>query len=213
MARIFPMMMVIARQRREKQKRQQEQRKREQKKREQRYRQQREHEQKKLEKQKHQSKPKVHSNYTGDHDENGIANGQGTFADVYGNIYEGEWKNGKRDGYGIQELANHCIYYGNWKDDIMHGKGIMYDVINHQRTCGFWNNGVYQKRSPRLMNLKPENNGILTIQKKYKNYKKQTKNKQNNYIINQRFSLEDWEYPIYTLVIVSIVLIITFLCE
>jgi len=206
MPHISPMIMVIARQRREKQKRQQEQRKRDQ-----RYR-----EQQKREKQKYQSKHKVHSKYTGDHDENGNANGQGTFADVYGNIYEGEWKNGKRDGYGIQELANQHIYYGNWKDNIMHGKGIMYDVIKHQRKCGVWNNGVYQKRSPRLMNLKPENNGLLTSQKKYKKCKKhekQTKNQQNKYISNQQSSFEDWEYPIYALIILSVVLVIDFLCE
>lgn len=174
MPRISAMMMMNAARRR----RQREQRQRKQYQREQRQRQQKHHQEKQRQQEKKPKKyiPYKNEKYTGERDANGDAHGKGTFVDMYGNIYEGTWKNGKRHGYGIQDWKRNfgCnndehIYYGHWKDNIMHGKGIMYDVISHTRKCGYWDNGVYQKRSPRLMNLRPENNGLIKSQKhKYK---------------------------------------------
>lgn len=194
MGRISAMMMMNA----ARQSRQREQHKREQRQREQRQRQQKQRqlEQRQRQQQKKPEKyvPYRNEKYTGDRDTNGTANGEGTFVDICGNIYEGAWKNGKRHGYGIQDWKRNSgynndehIYYGYWKDNIMHGKGVMYDVITHQRKCGYWDNGVYQKRSPRLMNLRPENNGLVRTQK-YK-YKKPSKVIKSN--INHSTSYEN----------------------
>jgi hypothetical protein len=43
-----------------------------------------------------------------------------------GNKYIGQFKNGKREGYGIMLFANGGRYEGNWKDNLAHGKGIEY---------------------------------------------------------------------------------------
>lgn len=40
-----------------------------------------------------------------------------------GNIYIGEWLNGKRDGNGKHIWSNGDVYSGEWKDDMQHGWG------------------------------------------------------------------------------------------
>ena len=56
--------------------------------------------------------------YTGDLDENDIANGQGTMKYSGGAKYIGEFKSDKRHGQGIQYFANGSVYYrGEWCND------------------------------------------------------------------------------------------------
>ena len=40
-----------------------------------------------------------------------------------GNIYEGQFKNGKIEGSGIMKYSNGIIYNGEWKNGIREGKG------------------------------------------------------------------------------------------
>ena len=40
-----------------------------------------------------------------------------------GDKYDGEWKNNKREGKGIQYFAVGTRYNGEWKNDKMNGKG------------------------------------------------------------------------------------------
>jgi hypothetical protein len=40
-----------------------------------------------------------------------------------GDIYEGVWKEGKKEGYGVQKYLNGDVYEGEWKNDLRHGKG------------------------------------------------------------------------------------------
>ena len=46
-----------------------------------------------------------------------------------GSMYVGQFKNGKRDGQGVQtndfDIQREDIYVGQWMDDMMHGKGSM----------------------------------------------------------------------------------------
>lgn len=44
-----------------------------------------------------------------------------------GNIYEGDWQNGSRNGYGVQKYANGDVYTGEWKDNLQHGTGFEYE--------------------------------------------------------------------------------------
>ena len=100
------------RQRQVRQKRQREQRQREQRQREQRQRKQRKREQRQI--QHHNDSTHEYTKYYGELDSNGLAHGKGTFIDQYGNKYEGSWKHGNRNGYGIQNKLSYerYAYYG-----------------------------------------------------------------------------------------------------
>ena len=43
-----------------------------------------------------------------------------------GRKYIGQFKNGKREGYGIMFFPDGGRYEGNWENDLAHGKGIEY---------------------------------------------------------------------------------------
>ena len=38
-------------------------------------------------------------------------------------MYEGNWAEGQRNGYGVYVYANGDKYEGNWKEDRRHGQG------------------------------------------------------------------------------------------
>lgn len=42
----------------------------------------------------------------------------------YGDVYLGEWSDGKQNGHGIYWFSNGDIYDGEWKDNKLHGKGL-----------------------------------------------------------------------------------------
>ncbi|NUM34683.1 MAG: hypothetical protein HUU50_09070 [Candidatus Brocadiae bacterium] len=68
----------------------------------------------------------------------GKRNGYGIFYYLNGNQYEGEWKDDKRNGYGIEykhDILN--IYQGEWKDDKRNGYGIEYS-FDHLTYEGEW---------------------------------------------------------------------------
>ena len=63
-----------------------------------------------------------------------------TFPD--GSSYDGEVKNGKRNGYGIQVYSTGVTYYGNWEDDLQNGYGNL-DIDDDWYYSGEWKNGLY----------------------------------------------------------------------
>jgi len=56
------------------------------------------------------------------HTINGKKNGPGTMFWNNGDIYNGNWRNDKRNGCGKFE-SSEFVYEGDWKDDQMHGEG------------------------------------------------------------------------------------------
>ena len=50
-----------------------------------------------------------------------IQNGKGSYKHADGSEYNGDWKDGKRHGYGIFKNKTH-IYEGEWVEDAPHGK-------------------------------------------------------------------------------------------
>lgn len=55
---------------------------------------------------------------------NNLKNGKGVFIDKSQQIYIGEFKNGKKDGFGVLKGQNGSfIYEGQWKRNKYHGKG------------------------------------------------------------------------------------------
>ena len=56
---------------------------------------------------------------------NGSLEGQGRFEYIDGSVYEGMWKNNKKQGKGkFQESDGMSIYNGEWENDMKHGQGI-----------------------------------------------------------------------------------------
>jgi len=45
------------------------------------------------------------------------------FNEENGDIYEGEWKDDQKNGYGIYIHANGDVYEGEWRDGKRHGYG------------------------------------------------------------------------------------------
>lgn len=50
--------------------------------------------------------------------------------DEEGNIYEGEWANGMKNGFGKQRYEDGTEYEGQWKDGKEHGYGKMKKVMS-----------------------------------------------------------------------------------
>ena len=54
-----------------------------------------------------------------------------------GDIYEGDFVKGKRQGYGVLTLKSGEKYEGQWFNNEQHGRGIYY-YINNNRYDGLW---------------------------------------------------------------------------
>lgn len=83
---------------------------------------------------------------------------------INGEVYEGKWKDDKREGRGILtqgttishltsniSLANDNWYEGEWKNDMRHGKGTFYYASSRQRYDAMWAEGVAVKGMLRAM--------------------------------------------------------------
>lgn len=62
-----------------------------------------------------------------------------TWAD--GRKYEGDFKNGKKDGEGTFEWPNGIRYIGSWKSGKQHGIGILYNSKDGSKKQGEWQAG------------------------------------------------------------------------
>jgi len=74
---------------------------------------------------------------------NGLREGKGIYYHNNGGRYEGDWKNDKREGKGIEYYNNGDRYEGDFKNDNIEGKGIEY-YNNGERYEGDWKNGKYE---------------------------------------------------------------------
>lgn len=64
--------------------------------------------------------------YSGMLNRDGIANGHGTFNSQRGALYQGEWVDGKRSGFGFALDAGKHLQLGEWKRDRFLGERIEY---------------------------------------------------------------------------------------
>ena len=55
--------------------------------------------------------------------------------------YWGEWKNGKRNGFGKYNWEDGQRFEGYWKDDLRSGEGVLY-FDNNQKLKGVWTNDL-----------------------------------------------------------------------
>ncbi len=66
-----------------------------------------------------------------------IRKGFGKYFPGEGTVYEGEWKNDRRNGHGKEILPNGDVFEGEWENDLRHGKGeIIY--ANRGKYEGNW---------------------------------------------------------------------------
>ncbi len=85
----------------------------------------------------------LNGSYTGDC-KDGKANGNGKAQGL--DSYEGEFKNGYPEGYGVYTWANKEVYTGNFKKGLMDGKGEIKFVNkagNDSIVTGFWKRNKY----------------------------------------------------------------------
>tara|TARA_B100000508_G_scaffold116350_1_gene95713 strand:- start:19 stop:1407 length:1389 start_codon:yes stop_codon:yes gene_type:complete len=57
-----------------------------------------------------------------------------------GGHYDGFWKNGKKDGYGLYKWEGYGKYIGSWENDNMNGYGV-YIADNNDNIIGHYENG------------------------------------------------------------------------
>ncbi len=67
--------------------------------------------------------------------------------DSKGTKYEGDWKEGKKHGYGTIVWPDGKKYEGLWDDDKQHGEGEHFPADGMARK-GIWENGVHVKWLP-----------------------------------------------------------------
>lgn len=58
--------------------------------------------------------------------------GIGTFVYADGKVYEGNWRNGVREGHGRLVHTNGATYTGDWKNNMANGLGVYQDHQNYK---------------------------------------------------------------------------------
>ena len=112
--------------------------------------------------------------------------GNGKYVYKNGDIYEGEWKNGKKEGKGTLCYSNGDKYEGEWKRGKREGKGIFYYKQNKKKYDGEWKND--EKEGKGILYYTDKNafydrfEGIWEKNKKKKGIKL---NKRNDYKLQQ----------------------------
>ena len=71
---------------------------------------------------------------------------------IDGNKYEGEFKNGKKDGKGTMTYKNGYIYIGEWKNGYKHGKGVYINSKSQDKFEGEFKNGKADGKGQALYN-------------------------------------------------------------
>ncbi|KAL6522199.1 hypothetical protein OROMI_032076 [Orobanche minor] len=70
----------------------------------------------------------------------GRCNGSGVYNYIVNGRYEGDWVDGKYDGYGIESWARGSRYKGQYKQGLRHGYGV-YKFYTGDTYAGEWCNG------------------------------------------------------------------------
>jgi hypothetical protein len=77
---------------------------------------------------------------------NGFRNGQGSYYFDIGDFYIGNFKDNKFNGKGIYYYTNGERYNGEWKEHRLHGKGELVQ-FDGELKLGFWNEGKYEDKT------------------------------------------------------------------
>ncbi len=77
---------------------------------------------------------------------NGFRNGQGSYFFDIGDYYIGNFRDNKFNGKGTYYYTNGERYAGEWKDQRLHGKGELVQ-FDGELKLGFWKEGTYQDKT------------------------------------------------------------------
>lgn len=55
--------------------------------------------------------------------------------------YEGDFKNGKAEGHGVEYMVNGDKYIGEFSKELKHGAGVYYNATEQTKRQGEWQNG------------------------------------------------------------------------
>ena len=69
---------------------------------------------------------------------NGMPQGEGRMIYSNGNIYEGQWHEGKRNGYGVLTKRNGDHFEGHWVNDKREGQGSYFYSDKNKLFVGEW---------------------------------------------------------------------------
>lgn len=87
--------------------------------------------------------------YTGDF-KNGKRSGKGIMTFNTGGKYDGQWKEDEKDGYGVENFKDGAIYTWEWKNDKKEGKGVMrYKDVEGKDAGSYegeWKNDLFDGR-------------------------------------------------------------------
>lgn len=107
---------------------------------------------------------------------------------IYNTIYEGEWREGKREGQGFERFADGVsIYHGDFKRDRPHGKGLYMNAVTGDRYTGEWyqgmkhGTGIWDRKNARV-EVQPVTktpSGVISINTKSAFKKQNSPRKQN----------------------------------
>jgi hypothetical protein len=75
--------------------------------------------------------------YAGERNANGEPEGYGTLRDA-GHVYEGQFRNGCRHGFGTQTYVDGSLYVGEWGCGKRHGEGTLMNAGGDERYEGEW---------------------------------------------------------------------------
>ncbi len=64
--------------------------------------------------------------------------------------YIGDWKNNKKEGYGIKVYDNKDKYEGNWKNGLRHGKGTYWVCIGKNKFRKLYTGDWYENKKEGL---------------------------------------------------------------
>lgn len=82
--------------------------------------------------------------YTGEW-KDGNMHGKGKFIEIWGDIYEGNFKNNMADGFGFQKKKDGTEYVGEFKNNLYEGKGVLLDNNEIKIEGNFKNNLAHGK--------------------------------------------------------------------
>lgn len=66
-------------------------------------------------------------------------------------VYSGDWKNGKREGFGTEYRLLKPVYTGDWKNGKRDGKGSEMDLNGNVIRSGKWVNGIHESEIPQTL--------------------------------------------------------------
>lgn len=71
------------------------------------------------------------------------ANGWGTFVWETGEVYTGQWINGRRTGLGVYDWPDGSFYIGYFENDLLHGRGIYISGNGGKDLVGLFSSGSF----------------------------------------------------------------------